>query len=132
MFGACYFSLTMVAAVYTFLLRTFHPNKTVNKKSRKCKKQGIKNFLFLYYIQANCGNIAKKIQLQQMTMSKLSIIDGLMIKKTMLNRNGRKERNTIVPCYGVNDNKHRLLFIYYSHIFMSFIFHILGQAFYLL
>ena len=51
----------MVAAVYTFQLQTFHPNKTVNKKkSRKCKKQGIKNFLFLYYIQAKCGDIANK------------------------------------------------------------------------
>ena len=60
-FGACYFSLTAVAAVYTFQLQTFHPNKTVNKKkSRKCKKQGIKNFLLLYYIQAKCGNIADK------------------------------------------------------------------------
>ena len=60
-FGACYFSRTAVAAVYTFQLRTFHPNKTVNKKkSRKCKKEDIKNFLFLYYIQAKCGDIADK------------------------------------------------------------------------
>ena len=36
-------------------------NKTVHKKkSRKCKKQGIKNFLFLYYIQAKCSNTADK------------------------------------------------------------------------
>ena len=60
-FGACYSSQTTVAAVYTFQLRTFHPNETVNKKeSRKCKKQGIKNFLFLYYIQAKCGDITNK------------------------------------------------------------------------
>ena len=59
--GACYFSLTAVAAVYTFQLQTFHPDKTTNKmKSRKCKKQGIKNFLFLYYIQAICDHIADK------------------------------------------------------------------------
>ena len=51
MFDACYFLLTFVAAVYTFQLQTFHGNKTGNKKkTRKCKKQGIKNFLFLYYI----------------------------------------------------------------------------------
>ena len=61
LFYACYFTLTAVAAIYTFQLQTFHPNKTVNKKkSGKCKKQGIKNFLFLYYIQAKCGNIAGK------------------------------------------------------------------------
>ena len=59
-FGAYYFSLTAGATVYTFQLRTFHPNKTVNKKkSRKCKKQGIKNLL-LDYIQAKCGDIADK------------------------------------------------------------------------
>ena len=59
--GACYFSLTAVAAVYTFQLQTFHPDKTTSKmKSRKCKKQGIKNFLFLYYIQAKCSDIAGK------------------------------------------------------------------------
>ena len=47
--------------VYTFQLRTFDPNKTVNKKkSSKCKKQGIKNFLLLYYIQVKCGDIADK------------------------------------------------------------------------
>ena len=51
----------MVAAVCTFQLQTFCPNKTENnKKSRKCKKQGIKNFLFLYYIQAKCCNITNK------------------------------------------------------------------------
>ena len=50
-----------VAAVYTFQLRTFRPSKTVNKKkNRKCKKQGIKNFLFMYCIQAKCSNIADK------------------------------------------------------------------------
>ena len=44
-----------------FSIANIHPNKTVNKKkSRKCKTQGIKNFLFLYYIQANCDNIADK------------------------------------------------------------------------
>ena len=60
-FGECYFSLTAAAAIYTFKLGTFHPNKTANKKKcRKCKKQGIKNFLFLYYIQAKCSNIADK------------------------------------------------------------------------
>ena len=38
-----------------------HPNKIVNKKkSRKCKKQAIKNLLFLYYIKAKCGDIADK------------------------------------------------------------------------
>ena len=48
----------MVAAIYTIQLQTFHPNKTVNKKeSTKCKKQGIKNFLVLYYI---CCDIASK------------------------------------------------------------------------
>ena len=30
------------------------------KKSRKFKKQGIKSFLFLYYIQAKCDDIAEK------------------------------------------------------------------------
>ena len=30
------------------------------KKSRKFKKQGIKSFLLLYYIQAKCDNIAEK------------------------------------------------------------------------
>ena len=30
------------------------------KKSRKCQKQGIKNLLFMYHIQAICGNIANK------------------------------------------------------------------------
>ena len=30
------------------------------KKIRKCQKQGIKNLLFLYHIQAICGNIANK------------------------------------------------------------------------
>ena len=60
-FSPCYFSLTTKAAVYTFQLRTFHPNKTVNKnKSRKCKKKGIENFLFLYYIQVKCGDIGNK------------------------------------------------------------------------
>ena len=60
-FGAYYFLLTAVAAIYTFQLQIFHPNKTVNKKrSRKCKKEGIKNFLFLYYIQAKCSDIADK------------------------------------------------------------------------
>ena len=50
-----------IAAVYNFQLRTFYPNKTVTKKkSRKCKKTGIKNFLFLNYIQAKCGDIADK------------------------------------------------------------------------
>ena len=59
--GACYFLVTVVAAIHTFQLQRFYPNKTVNKKkSRKCKKQGIKNFLFLYYMQAKCGNIANK------------------------------------------------------------------------
>ena len=29
-------------------------------KSRKCKKQGIKNFIFLYYILAKCVDIAEK------------------------------------------------------------------------
>ena len=29
-------------------------------KRRKCKKQGIKNFLFLYYIQSKCSDIACK------------------------------------------------------------------------
>ena len=39
----------------------FHPNKTANKKkSRKCEKKDSKNFLFLYYIQAKCGDIADK------------------------------------------------------------------------
>ena len=42
-------------------LPNFVPNSVNKKKSRKCKKQGIKNFLFLYYIQAKCGNIADKI-----------------------------------------------------------------------
>ena len=52
-FGAFYVSLIVVAAV--------HPNKIVNKKkSRKCKKQAIKNLLFLYYIKAKCGDIADK------------------------------------------------------------------------
>ena len=38
-----------------------HPNKILNKKkSRKCKKQGINNFLFLYYSEAKCGDIADK------------------------------------------------------------------------
>ena len=51
----------MVAAVYTFQMQTFHPNKIVNKKkSKKCKKQGITNFLFLYYIQAKCSDIVNK------------------------------------------------------------------------
>ena len=51
----------MSAAVYTIQMRTFHPNKTVNKKkSRKCKKQGIKNFLLLYYIQAKFGDTADR------------------------------------------------------------------------
>ena len=60
-FGAFYFSRTTVAAVYTFQLQTFHPNETVNKKkSRKCKKQGIKNFLCLCYIQVKYGDIADK------------------------------------------------------------------------
>ena len=60
-FGVCYFLLTTVASVYTFQLRTFHPNKTGSKKKiRKCKKQSIKDFLFLYYIQAKCGDIADK------------------------------------------------------------------------
>ena len=46
---------------FTIAVAVVHPNKTVNKKkSRKCKKQGIKDFLFLYYIQAKCGNIADK------------------------------------------------------------------------
>ena len=68
-----------VAAVYTFQLRTFRPSKTVNKKkNRKCKKQGIKNFLFMYYIQAKCSNIADKKPMRQMVMNKLSIIDGLV------------------------------------------------------
>ena len=50
-----------LAAVYTSQLRAFHPRKTLNKKkNRKCKKQGIKNFLFLYYIQAKCSKIADK------------------------------------------------------------------------
>ena len=61
LFGACYFSLTALAAVYTFQLQTFHLNKTVSKKkSKKCKKQCIKNFLFFYYIQAKSGDIADK------------------------------------------------------------------------
>ena len=52
------FSLTVVSAVYT---ANIYPNKTVNKKNRKCKKQGIsKNCLFLYYIQAKCDNITDK------------------------------------------------------------------------
>ena len=51
----------MGAAVHAFQLRTFYPSKTVNeKKSRKCKKQGIKNSLFLYYIQVKYGDIADK------------------------------------------------------------------------
>ena len=46
---------------FTIAVAALHPSKTVNKKkSRKCKKQGIKNFLFLYYIQAKCSNIANK------------------------------------------------------------------------
>ena len=53
--------LTVVVEVYTFQLQTFHPYETVNKKkSGKCKKQGIKNFFFLYYIQGKCGDIADK------------------------------------------------------------------------
>ena len=39
----------------------FNKNKTVKKKkSRKCKKEGIRNLLFLYCIQAKCGDIADK------------------------------------------------------------------------
>ena len=35
--------------------------KAVNKKkSRKCKKRGIKNSLFILHIQAKCGDIANK------------------------------------------------------------------------
>ena len=50
-----------LAAVYTSQLRAFRPRKTLNKKkNRKRKKQGIKNFLFLNYIQAKCSNIADK------------------------------------------------------------------------
>ena len=30
------------------------------KKSRKCKKQSTRNFLFLYYVQEKCGDIADK------------------------------------------------------------------------
>ena len=46
---------------FTIAVAAVHPSKTVNKKkSRKCKKQGIKNFLFLYYIQAKCSKIADK------------------------------------------------------------------------
>ena len=56
-----FFTNRGIATVYTFQLPTFHPNKTVSKKkSRKCKKYCIKNFLFLYYIQAKCGSIADK------------------------------------------------------------------------
>ena len=44
-----------------FSTATIHPNKTANKKkTRKCKKEGIKNFLFFYYIQAKCGDITDK------------------------------------------------------------------------
>ena len=51
----------MVATVYTFQLWTFYPNKTLNKKkNRKCKKHGIKSFLFLYYNQAKFDDIAHK------------------------------------------------------------------------
>ena len=50
----------MGKTVYTFQLLTFHPNKTVNKKkSKRCKKQGIKN-LFLYIIQGKYHNTANK------------------------------------------------------------------------
>ena len=45
-----FFLLTVVAALYTIQLRTFHPDKTVNKKKSR----------FLYYIQANCGDNAEK------------------------------------------------------------------------
>ena len=41
-------------------LPNFVPNSVNKKKSRKYKKQGIKNFLFLYYIQAKSDNIADK------------------------------------------------------------------------
>ena len=55
-----FFTNRSIAAVYTFQMQIFHQNKTVTKKSRKCKKQSIKNFLFLYYIQAKCNDIANK------------------------------------------------------------------------
>ena len=55
------FSTNCSSSSLYFSTATFHPNKTVKKKkSRKCKKQGIKNFSFLYYIQAKCSNIADK------------------------------------------------------------------------
>ena len=48
-------------SLFQIWLQTFHPNKAVNKKkSRKCKKQGIKKFLFLYYTQAKCCDITGK------------------------------------------------------------------------
>ena len=50
----------MAAAIYTFQLQIFHPNKTNKKRSRKYNKLGIKNFLFLYSIQAKCSDIADK------------------------------------------------------------------------
>ena len=61
-FRAFDLEINSVSLVHVILqLQTFHPNKTVHKKkSRKCKKQDIKNFLFLYFIQAKCGNIGDK------------------------------------------------------------------------
>ena len=54
------YALVWCILFFTIAAAAVHPNKTVNKKkSRKCKKQGIK-YLFLYYIQAKCGNIADK------------------------------------------------------------------------
>ena len=56
----------------------FHPSKTVNKnKSRICQKQGIKNFLFLYYIQPKCVDITDKNP--NVADDELSIKDGLIL-----------------------------------------------------
>ena len=74
----------LVAAVYTFQLQTFYLKRTVNKeKIRKCKKQGIKNLLVLYYIQAKCRNTADK---NPNAADEDEQIDGLNDFKSRINR----------------------------------------------
>ena len=101
-----FFSLTAVAALYTIQLRTFHPNKTVNKKKRR----------FLYYIQAKCGDIADQNP-NAVDEDELSIIDGLKYTYVQKNPNERKyqlliNKSKSVSLKHCNDSK---AFIEYSN-----------------
>ena len=77
-FGACYFSLTTLAAIYTFQLRIFHPNKTVNKKKSRNLRIKVSKISYSCIIsKQSVAILPAKIQMWQMMMHKLSIVDGL-------------------------------------------------------